>query len=56
MTKKQGKILVVDDNLGVRKALQLLLPPHFAEVELIASPATLPATMEQMHPTWCCWT
>ncbi len=50
MTKKQGKILVVDDNLGIRKALQLLLPPHFAEVELIASPTTLPATMEQMHP------
>lgn len=50
MTKKQGKILVVDDNLGIRKALQLLLPPHFAEVELIASPASLSATMEQMHP------
>lgn len=50
MTKKQGKILVVDDNLGIRKALQLLLPPHFAEVELIASPTTLPATMERMQP------
>ena len=50
MTKKQGKILVVDDNAAVRKALQLLLSPRFAEVELIASPATLPATMERQHP------
>ncbi len=50
MTKKQGKILIVDDNAAVRKALQLLLTPRFAEVELIASPATLPATMERLHP------
>ena len=50
MTKKQGKILVVDDNAAVRKALQLLLTPRFAEVELIASPATLPATIERLHP------
>ena len=50
MTKKQGKILVVDDNAAVRKALQLLLTPHFAEVELLPSPATLPTTMERLHP------
>lgn len=50
MTKKQGKILVVDDNAAVRKALQLLLTPRFAEVELLPSPATLPATMERLHP------
>ena len=50
MTKKQGKILVVDDNAAVRKALQLLLTPRFAEVELLPSPATLPAMMERLHP------
>ena len=50
MTKKQGKILVVDDNAGVRKALQLLLTPRFAEVELLPSPVTLPATMDRLHP------
>ena len=50
MTKKQGKILVVDDNAAVRKALQLLLTPRFAEVELLPSPATLPATMERLRP------
>ena len=35
---KKGKILVVDDNQGIRKALKLLLTPYFAEVEVIASP------------------
>ncbi|MBR6331219.1 MAG: sigma-54-dependent Fis family transcriptional regulator [Bacteroidales bacterium] len=50
MTKKQGKILVVDDNAAVRKALQLLLTPRFAEVELLPSPATLPAAMERLNP------
>ena len=50
MTKRQGKILVVDDNLGIRKALQLLLPPHFAQVEFIPSPVTLPAAMERLGP------
>ncbi len=50
MKRTPSKILVVDDNAAVRKALQLLLTPRFAEVELIASPATLPATMERQHP------
>ena len=50
MKRNPSKILVVDDNAAVRKALQLLLSPRFAEVELIASPATLPATMERLHP------
>ena len=38
---KHGKILVVDDNQGIRNALKLLLTPLFAEVQLIASPKTL---------------
>ena len=50
MKRNPSKILVVDDNAAVRKALQLLLSPRFAEVELIASPSTLPATMERLHP------
>ena len=36
MAKCKGKILVVDDNSGIRAALKLLLPMHFAEVELTA--------------------
>ena len=36
MAKSKAKILVVDDNSGIRAALKLLLPMHFAEVELTA--------------------
>jgi len=48
MTK--GKILVVDDNQGIRSALKILLPAHFAQVEIIASPKTLISTMETFRP------
>ena len=47
---KRGKILVVDDNQGIRSALKILLPAHFAEVEIIASPKILVTTMESFHP------
>lgn len=30
----KGKILVVDDNPGIRAALKILLPKYFAAVEL----------------------
>ncbi len=47
---KKGRILVVDDNAGIRKALQLLLPPYFEAVELIPSPAGLVSTLETFRP------
>ncbi|MBP5487595.1 MAG: sigma-54-dependent Fis family transcriptional regulator [Bacteroidales bacterium] len=47
---KIGKILVVDDNVGIRKALKILLPLHFAEVEAIPSPATIVSSIESFHP------
>ena len=50
MATKKGKILVVDDNAGIRKALEILLPMHFAEVKTIPSPATLVSTLEQFRP------
>lgn len=50
MKRNPSKILAVDDNAAVRKALQLLLTPRFAEVELLPSPATLPATMDRLRP------
>ncbi len=50
MGSKNGKILVVDDNLGIRRALELLLPLHFAQVRAIPSPATLIASLEQFRP------
>ena len=50
MAMKQGKILVVDDNQGIRRALEILLPLHFAEVKTIASPSTLVSMLEQFRP------
>ena len=46
----KGKILIVDDNAGVRAALKILLPRHFAEVEFLASPKTLPTRMRDFMP------
>ena len=50
MPKLKSKILVVDDNAGIRSALKLLLPMRFAEVELIASPKELMDTMRRFKP------
>ena len=50
MASKVGKILVVDDNLGIRRALEILLPMHFAEVKTIPSPAMLVSSLEQFRP------
>ncbi|MBR4687011.1 MAG: sigma-54-dependent Fis family transcriptional regulator, partial [Bacteroidales bacterium] len=47
---KTGKILVVDDNLGIRRTLEILLPVHFAEVRTIPSPASLVSALEQFRP------
>ena len=40
----------MDDNAGIRRALEILLPLHFAEVKTIPSPATLVSSLEQFHP------
>ena len=50
MAKNKGKILVVDDNSGIRAALKLLLPMHFAEVELIPSPKELVSRLADFRP------
>ena len=50
MAKSKAKILVVDDNSGIRAALKLLLPMHFAQVELIASPKELISRMVEFRP------
>ena len=50
MASKDGKILVVDDNLGIRRALEILLPLHFTDVKTIPSPATLVNSLEQFRP------
>ncbi|MBQ7812711.1 MAG: sigma-54-dependent Fis family transcriptional regulator [Bacteroidales bacterium] len=50
MAKSKGKILVVDDNSGIRAALKLLLPLHFSSVELIPSPKELISRLAGFRP------
>jgi len=50
MPKLKSKILVVDDNAGIRSALKILLPTRFTDVELIASPKALVSTMQSFKP------
>ena len=47
---RKGKILVVDDNAGIRKALDMLLPLHFGEVKTIPSPVQLVSTIGTFRP------
>jgi len=50
MVKSKAKILVVDDNKGIRAALEVLLPLHFSQVELIPSPKELISRMAGFRP------
>lgn len=50
MPKLKSKILVVDDNAGIRSALKILLPTRFSDVELIATPKALISTMQTFKP------
>ena len=50
MSKLKSKILVVDDNAGIRSALKILLPMRFEDVELLASPKELMSTMWTFKP------
>lgn len=50
MAKSKGKILVVDDNSGIRAALKLLLPMHFIQVEVIPSPVELISRIADFQP------
>lgn len=47
---KSGKILIVDDNAGIRSTLKILLPAYFGEVEAIPSPRTLVSAIERFRP------
>lgn len=48
--KKVGKVLVVDDNAGIRSALKILLPMRFEAVEILPSPALLISTVNAFQP------
>ena len=48
--KKNGNIIVVDDNKHVLTALKLLLTGSFETVTLLPSPKTLLSTIVEVHP------
>lgn len=48
--KKVGKILVVDDNAGIRSALKILLPMRFEAVEILSSPNQLISVTNDFRP------
>lgn len=50
MAKKTGRILVVDDNLGIRKTLGLILPQFFEAVLTLPSPTDLPGKVNEFNP------
>ena len=50
MSAKKGKILVVDDNAGIRRTMEILLPLQFAAVRTIASPVSLMSELDDFQP------
>ena len=46
----KAKILVVDDNSGIRAALQLLLPKYFKEIKAVASPNVINSQLREFMP------
>lgn len=46
----KGRILVVDDNPGIRAALKILLPKYFVAVELSSSPKEIHALLREFAP------
>ena len=47
---KKGKILVVDDNSGIREALKILLGACFSQVQTLPSLIALMKTVEELMP------
>ena len=50
MSKLKSRILVVDDNAGIRATLKILLPPRFEAVETVATPKVLVSTVRTFRP------
>ena len=50
MIKKQGTILIVDDNRNILTTVRMLLEPIFANIITIASPNSIPAKLREEHP------
>ena len=50
MTKKQGTILIVDDNRNILTTVRMLLEPIFDGIITIANPNSIPAKLREEHP------
>jgi len=50
MIKKQGTILIVDDNRNILTTVRMLLDPIFEHIITIANPNSIPAKLREEHP------
>lgn len=50
MIKKQGTILIVDDNRNILTTVRMLLEPVFTNIITIAKPNSIPAKLREEHP------
>ena len=50
MIKKQGTILIVDDNRNILTTVRMLLESAFANIITIANPNSIPAKLREEHP------
>ena len=50
MIKKQGTILIVDDNRNILTTVRMLLEPIFDDIITIANPNSIPAKLREEHP------
>lgn len=48
--KKQGTLLIVDDNRNILTTVRMLLEPIFAQIITIANPNSIPAKLREEHP------
>lgn len=47
MTKREGTLLIVDDNRGITATLEMLLTPYFEQVIIRNSPNLIPTTLRE---------
>ena len=50
MIKKQGTILIIDDNRNILTTVRMLLDSIFANIITIANPNSIPAKLREEHP------
>ena len=50
MIKKQGTILIVDDNRNILTTVRMLLEPIFDGIITVANPNSIPAKLREEHP------